>query len=111
MFTFGIFSTHIPYVAFLLFYAFFFMPASKRASAGGFETDALHNPEIISSSAYKQADGCQILYTGSSILEIENNSELLSNLKIKARIIYSPYVFFASDYYKFSCFSRPPPVD
>ena len=34
MFTVGIFSTHLPYVAFVLFYAFFFLFGIQKASAG-----------------------------------------------------------------------------
>lgn len=34
MFTIGIFSTHIPYIAFVLFYAYFLIAGIQKASAG-----------------------------------------------------------------------------
>jgi len=34
MFTVGIFSTHLPYIAFVFFYAFFFIFGIQKASAG-----------------------------------------------------------------------------
>ena len=39
MFTFGIFSTHLPYIAFVFFYAFFFLSGIQKASAGELSND------------------------------------------------------------------------
>jgi len=38
MFTFGIFSTHIPYIAFVVFYAYFLITGVEKASKGEFQS-------------------------------------------------------------------------
>ena|SRR6056297_665717 len=47
MFNFGIFSTHLPYLAFVFFYAFFFLIGIPKASAGDFsEGEIIKKQEI-----------------------------------------------------------------
>ena len=40
MFTFGIFSTHIPYIAFVVFYAYFLITGVEKASKGEIQSGA-----------------------------------------------------------------------
>ena len=51
MFPIGLFSTHIPYIAFVLFYAVFFLFGIEKASAGEFGEGAQLVSEVIFVSA------------------------------------------------------------
>ena len=42
MFTFGIFTTHIPYIAVVAFYAFFLLFGAEKASSGEIPSDNRH---------------------------------------------------------------------
>ncbi len=42
MFTFGIFTTHIPYIAVVAFYAFFLLFGAEKASSGEIHSDNRH---------------------------------------------------------------------
>lgn len=111
MFTFGIFSTHIPYIAFVFFYAFFFLFGYQRAGEPKMEskTHALlyqnslipekhidtHNenfyfPDLNTSSTYQKTEGFRV--------HRKTDFQIFPNQQAK------------SDYFGFSNFSRPPPA-
>lgn len=55
MFSVGIFSTHLPYIAFVFFYVFFFLFGIQKASAGEFSdktTIKIHSAEITADVNY-----------------------------------------------------------
>jgi hypothetical protein len=111
MFTFGIFSTHLPYIAFVLFYGFFFLVGIEKASAGEMGEGEKLIPEVISVSIDN--------YTG-----IDDDNPYIfnaqsGNIGFKQMLLYGDIVnlyyisnrFIKTTDYRYSRFSRPPPVD
>ncbi|MBN1985714.1 MAG: hypothetical protein JW761_05385 [Prolixibacteraceae bacterium] len=57
MFITGIFSTHIPYIAFLLFYAYFFVAGVNKAVSGEFPAEEnFCKTEIYASDTFTASD-------------------------------------------------------
>ena len=111
MFTVGIFSTHIPYIAFLLFYAYFFIGGINKAASGEISTGENYiKTEIYSREIPVKPDTdtyhffCKIS-TGTKYYRFED-------FLFKRKINYPEYssVKIHSDYYASSLFNRPPPA-
>ena len=108
MFTFGIFTTHIPYIAFVVFYAYFLFFGINKASSG---EQSFMDSEIQT----------QICHHAHSYEFIEDNVQLqafgdfiLSDFKdiLFKRTVFQPKThvnkFLSSDIYAV-IFCRPPP--
>ncbi len=110
MFTFGLFSTHIPYLAFVLFYAVFFFFGVEQTSAGGYEEGEQIVPKEISIAMdYKQhVDNDE--YYGNDAYQKEKISMLFFFYCRQGKIIYPENISLKSSVYLFSYFSRPPPA-
>lgn len=111
MFTVGLFSTHIPYIAFVAFYAVFFLFGIEKASAGDFGEGDQLIPELMSVSVdnYPDAGDDNYLYNCNSFPGgIEFEQLLFYEDKIK--LFYFSSAFIKTTEYCFSWFSRPPPV-
>ena len=110
MFTFGIFSTHIPYIAFVLFYGFFFLAGIEKASAGDFGDGQQLIPEVYSHTIDESRDiGFNISDNNDCYYEKTEPEQLL----LYEKMIdpgYFLYISFKTDELNFSWFSRPPPV-
>lgn len=111
MFTIGIFSTHIPYIAFLLFYAYFFVAGINKAVAGEIPSDEnFHKTEIYASESYVDLD----IDTYHFFCNFSENakSACFEDFLFKRKINYPEYSYigFRSEFYSDSNFCRPPPV-
>jgi hypothetical protein len=111
MFTFGIFSTHIPYIAFVFFYALFFL--------SGFQKIAEEDP----SAEVKFTQNKLTIIIDNQIIDNGASSDLddfhISNVLKKGRMFYvnrmkklctPPNKQIQSEIFGFSNFSRPPPA-
>ncbi len=110
MFTFGIFSTHLPYIAFVLFYGFFFLVGIEKASAGEMGEGEGIIPHVISVSVdyYADVDDDNLDNCNAYHETINFEQMLLYGHKIKL-FYYSNRFIITSDY-RHPWFSRPPPV-
>lgn len=110
MFTVGIYSTHLPYIAFVLFYAVFFLFGIEKESAG----ELIENRQIVSKENSLISDfKTDILYENIYRYDAwrkENINKLLIPYKEKSKVNYSVSVLFDFAVSSFSHFSRPPPV-
>ncbi|MCG6187192.1 hypothetical protein [Maribellus maritimus] len=110
MFTIGIFSTHIPYIAFVLFYAYFFVAGINKAVSGEIPSgEDFHKTEIYASDNFmdqdidtyhyfcKESDFCKTFKDEDSLLKRKINYPEYSLAKI------------AIEYYLIH-FNKPPPV-
>ncbi len=112
MFTLGIFTTHIPYIALVVFYAFFWIIGVNKASAG--ELQSADNSISIE------------IYSGDNYLEIGQNDISSSSKLHDQQFLTADYnvAFAALQKFKHKCFhpdiqtqgssyinlfSRPPP--
>ena len=110
MFTVGIFSTHIPYIAFVLFYAYFLVTGVNKAVAGEIssgeeicKTEIYANDTFVSSKIDTYHFFCDI-----SDFSKYNGFE---TFHYKQKIKYQEYsVKIPTEYYSASLFNRPPPV-
>ena len=113
MFTFGIFTTHLPYVALVVFYAYFWIIGVNKASSGELQTAESNILIEISAGNYST--------------EIDQNDEISSPNFTDEHFLTTDYnvAFAALQKLKHKCFpadkqpqlhiplnlfSRPPPV-
>lgn len=111
MFTIGIFSTHLPYVAFVFFYALFFLFGIRDHSAAGpAGKDKKICIEIMADAAapsdvQKSAmDGMDDLWNDSG------ETADISRFDFKTLLFYPRDEQAKSCLYCFSLYSRPPPL-
>jgi len=110
MFTFGIFTTHLPYVAVVAFYAYFLIFGVNKALNGEIE---------ISDNSFKielQSDGSQENLNDNTNFYYQNDfdffkhsffEEIVFKRKIKYRNSFFAEILQSG--FNISCFSRPPP--
>ena len=110
MFTIGIFSTHIPYIAFILFYAYFFVAGVNKAVSGEIPNgENVIKTEIYTSNSFtdfdvdtyhffcKVSDSDRIAQHEDFLFKRKINYPVHSLRKIKAKFYYSSF------------FNKPPP--
>ncbi len=110
MFTFGIFSTHLPYIAFVLFYGFFFLVGIEKASAGDLGEGQQIIPEVISVSVDVLPDVDDIEVHKCNFFTGEPDFEQLLLYEIKKNLYSIQNTSLKRWDYRFLRFSRPPPV-
>jgi hypothetical protein len=110
MFTVGIFTTHLPYIAFVFFYAFFFLI--------GIQNNSDENPVKEKHSLHSLANSSSdIKYEADSNYNIKNpgpgnphvNSRIFSGKEI-FEYYYPPNTCFYYADIQFELYSRPPPA-
>lgn len=111
MFTFGIFTTHLPYLAFVFFYVFFLFVGIPKASSGelsGKEEKIYTVTEVVQDYAFpaKETDPGQPGITFS--LRRLTDFELTPGEKIRFRTFYSSTR--RNGKFCYARFSRPPPL-
>lgn len=111
MFTFGIFTTHIPYLAFVVFYAYFFLFGVNKATTGEIQLgESQHKIEIYANINFQSSANHAFHFEKASEANFQN-SEIQHALFIQ-KIAFP--VFRKSEYLqKCFCptlFSRPPPA-
>jgi hypothetical protein len=111
MFTVGIFSTHIPYLAFVFFYVYFFIFGVQKASNGelsSYEKTILSESRLIHQfdhSANKQNFHYHEFY---AILNPNVNRKIQFEKKIKQGCFIRNQI--NNPNFTFSFFNRPPPA-
>jgi hypothetical protein len=113
MFTIGIFTTHIPYIAFVMFYAFFLLFGVNKASAGEIQWDE-HNIFIESATGKTYVESA----TGSfSNFHYQSNADFFSPgtnefLVFKKKLQHTSYFCFKkwNNCFHPALFGRPPPT-
>jgi len=111
MFSFGIFTTHIPYIAFVVFYAYFIVFGVNKASNGKLHFVENNNKIELQFSAHSCDDLTH------SYFEYSNTNYSLHQTSYRSIILKQkiphpqtfPHVFKSEISFK-SLFSRPPPV-
>ena len=112
MFTIGIFTTHIPYIAFVVFYAFFLLFGVNKASSGEIQrsekqlvikapSSELTNANAADSGSYHYQQGAGIFSPGTNeffIFREKTRQARFNNENIR-------HCCFTQ-----ALFSRPPPV-
>jgi hypothetical protein len=111
MFTVGLFSTHIPYIAFVVFYAFFFLFGIQKASAGelgGGENSIQAETAVV----YIQDIANQDEQSAAIFSHFYISSELgrMFFAERKTKFIDTFPAQFNPVIFCFSRFSRPPPI-
>ena len=110
MFTVGIFTTHIPYIAFVVFYAWFLLFGVSKAASGEIETGEKYcKTEWVAEKHYDFSDSNSGNYY---VVQSLINNYGFEEIHFKQKIIYPEYAFHEhlQDYYCSSLFCRPPPV-
>jgi hypothetical protein len=111
MFTVGIFSTHIPYIAFVVFYAYFFISGVNKTLSGEIQSgENVLETEWYAQENYLDSDAGAYHYNGkiSGAFKYDKPEDFPFTRKIN----YPEYsdTVFRGDFYSFSLFCRPPPV-
>jgi hypothetical protein len=110
MFTVGIFSTHFPYIAFVLFYAYFLVTGVNKAVAGEISSgEELCRTEIFASDTFVKSDiDTYHYFCDVSDLSKYNN---FKDFIFKRKINYPDESSQISvEDYSAALFSRPPPL-
>jgi len=110
MFTVGFFSTHLPYLAFVLFYAVFFFIGIEKASADEYGEGEQIFPKEISLTMDFQRDVDSNDFYEYNAYQKENINVLLFPVYWKITLKYSEFISIKSAVYLSSYFSRPPPA-
>jgi hypothetical protein len=111
MFTIGIFSTHIPYIAFVLFYVYFLVAGVNKAVAGEIPSGENYTTtELYASEIFDKAN-VDTYHFFCNISNINNNNHF-EDLIFKWKIKYPDFTFakIHKDCLSTSLFNRPPPV-
>lgn len=110
MFTVGLFSTHLPYVAFVLFYAVFFFFGIEKVSAGESQEGEQFITNEISFTIVKEGDADNGYFFADDACRKEVINILSACYSWNSKLTDSVNPLIRSAVYLFSCFSRPPPV-
>lgn len=110
MFTFGIFTTHLPYIAFVIFYAGLMIFGGEKSSA-----ENNFNGEDFISKVIAASDGVYNDLSGAEYdADFFSDDIFISARKIYlAGISYTPCTItipYKETNFQYSWFSRPPPV-
>lgn len=111
MFTVGLFSTHLPYIAFVFFYAYFLIFGIQKASNGDFSNDEktlLAEARIIDHfDTVSQQNSFH--YANFNLIESKASEK---KLLLEKRIKYNCFIRdkLVNTKFLFPLFSRPPPI-
>ncbi|SHF78988.1 hypothetical protein SAMN05444274_10949 [Mariniphaga anaerophila] len=112
MFTIGIFTTHIPYIAFAVFYAFFLLFGVNKASSGEIDwgennivfkaqaVDIFSEADTANFSNFHYSQGAGLFSPGTCFFADKKNISYTSFFPENIRKCY----------YSQALFNRPPPV-
>lgn len=112
MFTIGIFSTHLPYIAFVVFYAYFLLFGVNKASSGeiqwGDSSIVLKAPaeEFAEANSVDFSKSC--LHEGEGLFSPGTADFFVFKENIQHAAFYQDNIRHC--YYSQDLFSRPPPV-
>lgn len=110
MFTIGIFTTHIPYIAFVVFYAYFLIFGVEKTSRGEIElVDSKHKIEIQANDLFVSADTNEN-YSYKSDFYFYSHTDFYA-LVFKRQLKHQILVSSENWQFKYctTLFNRPPP--
>lgn len=111
MFTFGIFTTHLPYVAFAVFYAYFLLFGVNKAVSGEIENgEKLCKTEWTARNHFNKEDVKAFHYSDFHCDEIQNQRHSVFEAKPGIIPLEFQASFFISEKYFTQLFCRPPPA-
>ena len=110
MFTVGIFSTHIPYIAFVLFYAYFLVTGVNKAVAGEISSgEEMRKTEVFATNTFAKSD-IDTYHYFCDLSDYDKNNEF-DVLFFKRKIKYKEFsVKISKEFYFASLYNRPPPI-
>lgn len=111
MFTVGLFTTHIPYIAFVCFYAFFFLFGYQKISDEKFPAKEKSNVHTFVFNSDKQFSNNKVNFDfnhSSPAISSENGWLVVPNQKTV--FLIPPEKTVQQTGFEFSNFSRPPPA-
>lgn len=109
MFTFGIFTTHLPYVAFVVFYAYFLLFGVNKAVSGEIETgEKFVKTEWFTQKHFNKENVKTFHYSDFNCVEIHNQRHHVFETKLR-KISPEIQISFSSELYSTQFFCRPPP--
>lgn len=111
MFTVGLFTTHIPYIAFVCFYAFFFLFGYQKISDEKFPAKEKFNAHTFVFNTDNQFSNNKVNFDFndfSGTFSSEKRGKVFPNRK--AEFLILPEKTIQQNDFKFFCFSRPPPA-
>ena len=110
MFTFGIFTTHIPYIAMFAFYAYFLLFGVNRLDDSKIEVaDKSHSVQIHIDNSVEQAPANTYSFYAVLLDNTENDAVEKSKIKQKWKH-FGVNKTFPEDHPENALFGRPPPV-
>jgi len=111
MFIIGIFSTHIPYLAFVFFYAFFFLFGYQKISDEKFPTEEKSNLHILALNTDSQFSNSKVNFDfNDSNVTISPEKRCMVFPNRKTELLIPPEKNIQQEDFNFFCFSRPPPA-
>lgn len=111
MFTVGIFTTHFPYIAFVMFYAYFFLFGVNKVSSGEIQiADNYHKTELYANKHFQRSQE-NTYHFNSNNLEIFKYSEF-EEILFRRKIVFPvfPDPEYNQNCFYNSLFCRPPPM-
>lgn len=110
MFTFGIFTTHLPYITIIAFYAYFLIFGVNKAADGKIvNAEQSITVQIHLNNSIEKAPTNTYSFYSSLIENRESHIFKDSQVKQKCRLC-GIEKFFLQDYTENALFSRPPPA-
>lgn len=111
MFTFGIFSTHLPYLAFVFFYAFFFLFGMQKVADDDLTDDEKYfrHHVIVVTDHQLDANTGQFNFNAFDFMQSPEKGRTFS-VDRKTTFFYAPAEKLKPEIFYFSFFSRPPPI-
>lgn len=112
MFTIGIFTTHLPYIAFVVFYAFFLLFGVNKASSGEIQLSennlVLKAPETLFSEAEAAEFSSYSYHEEAGIFSAGTAEFFVFKENIQHAAFYPENI--RQCYFSQALFCRPPPV-
>jgi hypothetical protein len=111
MFTVGIFTTHFPYIAFVVFYAWILLFGVDKAASGEIETGEKYcKTEWVAERHYNSEDVISTNFCDINQGDKENHR--FKEIPFKRKLSYPEYLYkeYQNNFYCNSLFSRPPPI-
>jgi len=111
MFTFGMFSTHIPYIALVAFYAYFLLFGMEKASKGEITCEAknpfIYELPVSNQPAIANHSGCFHYHSGDLFSEHAHFEDFIFKREITQRIIKNDNI--RQFLFCLTTSNRPPP--
>jgi hypothetical protein len=110
MFSVGIFTTHLPYIAIVAFYAYFLIFGTNLASNENTNTESFLTIEIDSDNFNIDACYHAKYYVGTN--KNIHKTATLENHVFKRKLKHPDFIYshYRQECFCYTCISRPPPI-